>query len=151
MLQTKILRAKDGILSRDDLSVAADVIRRGGLVVFPTETVYGLGGNGLDADAARLIYAAKGRPSDNPLIVHVATPEDAYEYVLTDGYTRALYERLAKAFMPGPLTVILPKRDCVPYSTTGGLDTVAVRFPAHPAAQAVINAAGVPLAILLLL
>ena len=146
MLQTKILRAKDGILSRDDLSVAADVIRRGGLVVFPTETVYGLGGNGLDADAARLIYAAKGRPSDNPLIVHVATPEDAYEYVLTDGCTRALYERLAKAFMPGPLTVILPKRDCVPYSTTGGLDTVAVRCPSHPIAHALIEAAGLPIA-----
>ena len=146
MLQTKILRAEDGVLPRDDLSVAADVIRRGGLVVFPTETVYGLGGNALDAEAAQRIYAAKGRPSDNPLIIHVATPEDAYEYVLTDACTRALYERLAKAFIPGPLTVILPKRDCVPYSTTGGLDTVAVRCPSHPVAHALIEAAGLPIA-----
>ena len=125
---------------------AAAVIRGGGLTVFPTETVYGLGGNGLDAAAAQKIYAAKGRPSDNPLIIHVAEPADAYHYVRTDEVTRELYERLSKAFMPGPLTVILPKRDCVPLSTTGGLDSVAVRCPSHPVAHALIAAAGVPVA-----
>ena len=145
-METKIMRTSGAELSRADLNTAAAVIREGGLVVFPTETVYGLGGNGLDAEAAMRIYAAKGRPSDNPLIIHVAQPEDAYRYVLTDEVTEELYERVAKAFMPGPLTVILPKRDCVPFSTTGGLDSVAVRCPAHPVAHALIAEAGVPIA-----
>ena len=145
-MQTKIIQIPDGALPRADIEAAAAVIRAGGLVVFPTETVYGLGGNGLDAEASMKIYAAKGRPSDNPLIIHVAKPEDAYGYVLADEITRPLYEALAKAFMPGPLTVILPKRDCVPYSTTGGLDSVAVRCPSHPVAHALIEAAGVPVA-----
>ena len=145
MLQTKIIHVCDDI-SAADIESAAKVIQGGGLVVFPTETVYGLGGNGLDAEASMKIYAAKGRPSDNPLIIHVAKPEDAYLYTVVDAVTKPLYEALAKAFMPGPLTVILPKRDCVPYSTTGGLDTVAVRCPSHPVAHALIEAAGVPVA-----
>ena len=145
-MQTKIMQIHDADMSRADIEAAAATIRDGGLVVFPTETVYGLGGNGLDAEASMKIYAAKGRPSDNPLIIHVARPEDAYLYTLTDEVTRPLYEALAKAFMPGPLTVILPKRDCVPYSTTGGLDSVAVRCPSHPVAHALIQAAGVPVA-----
>jgi L-threonylcarbamoyladenylate synthase len=149
-VQTEIIRIENPAspteADRAAIARAAAVIREGGLAVFPTETVYGLGGNGLDAEAAKKIYAAKGRPSDNPLIIHVAKPEDAYGYVLTDEVTRELYERLAKAFMPGPLTVILPKRDCVPYSTTGGLDSVAVRCPSHPVAHALIEAAGVPVA-----
>jgi L-threonylcarbamoyladenylate synthase len=149
-VQTEIIRIENPAspteADRAAIARAAAVIREGGLAVFPTETVYGLGGNGLDAEAAKKIYAAKGRPSDNPLIIHVAKPEDAYAYVLTDNVTRELYERLAKAFMPGPLTVILPKRDCVPYSTTGGLDSVAVRCPSHPVAHALIEAAGVPVA-----
>ncbi|MBR6708523.1 MAG: threonylcarbamoyl-AMP synthase [Clostridia bacterium] len=124
------------------LSDAADILRRGGLVVFPTETVYGLGGNATKTDAAEKIYAAKGRPSDNPLIVHVAEPEDAEAYCETN----ALYYRLASAFMPGPLTLILPKKDTIPHSVTGGLDSVAIRCPAHPVAHALIAAAGIPIA-----
>lgn len=120
----------------------AEILQRGGLVVFPTETVYGLGGNGLDADAAKKIYEAKGRPSDNPLILHVSTPEDAEKYAVTN----PIYYRLAEAFMPGPLTVILPKRDCVPHSVTGGLDTVAIRCPSHPVARRLIELAELPIA-----
>ncbi len=145
-MQTKIIQINGTDIPRADIEAAAAVIRDGGLVVFPTETVYGLGGNGLDAEASMKIYAAKGRPSDNPLIIHVAKPEDAYLYTHTDEVTRPMYEALAKAFMPGPLTVILPKLDCVPYSTTGGLDSVAVRCPSHPVAHALIQAAGVPVA-----
>ena len=124
------------------ISKAASIIREGGLVVFPTETVYGLGGNGLNSDAAKKIYAAKGRPSDNPLIIHISTPEEAEKYCYTNEY----YYKLAKAFMPGPLTVILPKRDIIPLSVTGGLDTVAVRCPSHPIARALIKEAGLPIA-----
>ena len=124
------------------ISRAASIIRDGGLVVFPTETVYGLGGNGLDASAAKKIYAAKGRPSDNPLIIHISSPEEAEKYCYTNEY----YYKLASAFMPGPLTVILPKKDIVPFSVTGGLDTVAVRCPSHPIARALIKEAGLPIA-----
>lgn len=117
---------------------AAATLREGGLVAFPTETVYGLGGDATDPLAAKKIYAAKGRPSDNPLIIHIERPEEAERYALTNN----LYYRLAEAFMPGPLTVILPKKDAVPYETTGGLDTVAIRCPSHPIARALIHATG---------
>ncbi len=150
-MQTEIINITDITAQATDIGRAAAILRDGGLVVFPTETVYGLGGDGLNARAAEKIYAAKGRPSDNPLIIHVAEPEDIWTYTTPDGMqdppaVRALYERLARAFMPGPLTVILPKADVVPYSTTGGLDTVAVRCPSHPVAHALIEAAGVPIA-----
>ncbi len=125
-----------------EIGIAADAIRRGELVVFPTETVYGLGGNATDPNAAAAIYAAKGRPSDNPLIIHVANPEDAEPYAVTT----SAYYRLARRFMPGPLTLILKKKPTVPLTVTGGLDTVAVRCPAHPVARALIAAAGVPIA-----
>lgn len=141
-MTTKIIYAENGQLDRDALLLSAKTLREGGLVVFPTETVYGLGGNGTDADAARKIYAAKGRPSDNPLILHVSAPEQAEVYA----HTSDTYYALAEAFWPGPLTVILPKKDTVPLSVTGGLDTVAIRFPAHPIARALIEAAGVPVA-----
>ena len=121
---------------------AGEIIRNGGLVAFPTETVYGLGGNALDADAARKIYAAKGRPSDNPLIIHIAKIEDADKYCRTI----PMYYRLAEKFLPGPLTVILPKRDCIPSTVTGGLDTVAVRLPSDENARKLIEAARVPIA-----
>jgi len=124
------------------LERAAAIIRDGGLVGMPTETVYGLGASALNAQAAEKIYAAKGRPSDNPLIVHVAFPEEAEAIA----HTTDLYYALAKRFMPGPLTVILPKKDTVPAGVTGGLDTVAVRCPSHPAAHALIRKAGVPIA-----
>ena len=117
-------------------------MRRGGLVVFPTETVYGLGANALDGTAAEKIYAAKGRPSDNPLIVHIASPEDADKYAVTGEE----FLRLAKAFMPGPITVIMPKRDCIPTAVTGGLDSVGIRCPENKIARSLIAAAGVPVA-----
>ncbi len=141
-MQTEILKLNAAEPSDGELSRAAELLRQGRLVVFPTETVYGLGGNGTDAHAAERIYAAKGRPSDNPLIIHVAEPEDAERYAVT----HPLYYRLAKAFMPGPLTVILPKKETIPLSVTGGLDSVAVRCPAHPVARRLIRLAGIPVA-----
>jgi len=122
--------------------LGGEFIKNGGLVAFPTETVYGLGANALDADAARKIYAAKGRPSDNPLIIHLARVEDADKYC----YTNDTFRRLSSAFMPGPLTVVLPKRECIPTTVTGGLDTVAVRIPSNEYARSLISAAGVPIA-----
>lgn len=121
---------------------SANILRLGGLVAFPTETVYGLGGNGLDPDAARKIYAAKGRPSDNPLIIHVAEITDAERYCITS----PLYYRIAEHFMPGPVTVIMPKRDCIPKEVTGGLDTVALRVPSHPIAHRLLAEAQIPVA-----
>lgn len=121
---------------------AGEILRAGGLVAFPTETVYGLGGNALDPTAASKIYAAKGRPSDNPLIVHIAQIEEAEKYCKTN----SMYYKLAEKFLPGPLTVILPKRDCIPFNVTGGLDTVAIRLPADENARFLISAAGVPIA-----
>jgi L-threonylcarbamoyladenylate synthase len=141
-MNTKIFEISPYIIDRSLLCEAADIIKRGGLVAFPTETVYGLGADATDADAANKIYAAKGRPSDNPLIIHVASPEDADRYAYTD----ELYYALAKAFMPGPLTVIMKKKDTVPSSVTGGLDTVAVRCPAHPIASELIRECGVAIA-----
>ena len=121
---------------------AAEIIRNGGLVAFPTETVYGLGGNGLMEEAASRIYAAKGRPSDNPLILHISDPMDAEKYC----FVNPLYYTLAAAFMPGPLTVIMPKRPIVPYTVTGGLDTVAIRVPSDPIAHRFLELCGVPVA-----
>ena len=132
----------DPLQAQSAVEEAADIIRTGGLVIFPTETVYGLGANALFEDAAAKIYAAKGRPADNPLIVHVAHPKDAEGFA----HTTPLYYRLAEAFMPGPLTVILAAKDNLPRTVTAGLDTVAVRCPSHPVAAALIEASGVPIA-----
>ncbi len=121
---------------------AGETIKNGGLVIFPTETVYGLGGNATSDTAAASIYQAKGRPADNPLIIHIANPWDAYQYT----YPTPVYDLLASAFMPGPLTVIMKSKDTVPLTVRAGLDTVAVRCPSHPVAQALIRAAGVPIA-----
>lgn len=118
------------------------IIREGGLVSFPTETVYGLGANALDAEAAIKTYAAKGRPSDNPLIVHVADKEEVSRYVKK---VTPLEEKLMKAFWPGPLTIVFPKKDIIPKETSGGLDTIAIRCPANEATRALIRAAGVPI------
>ena len=123
-------------------SRCAEIIRSGGLVAFPTETVYGLGVNALAGDAVPKVFEAKGRPADNPLIVHVAYPDDAESVA----YTTKEYYELAERFMPGPLTVILPKKEAVPYSVTAGLDSVGIRCPSHRAAHALILAAGVPIA-----
>lgn len=142
MLKTEVVSINSPEENPEAIRRAGQLLRDGALVVFPTETVYGLGGNATDSDAAKKIYAAKGRPSDNPLIIHVARPEDAERYAVTS----ETYYRLAKAFMPGPLTVILPKKDTVPPSVTGGLDSVAVRCPSHPVARAIIDASGVAIA-----
>ena len=141
-METKVIRIPDSSKSVTELKEAAQILREGGLVVFPTETVYGLGGNGLSSASSEKIYAAKGRPSNNPLIIHIATPDEADKYAVTD----ELYRRLSSAFMPGPLTVVLPKRDCIPYATTGGLDTVAVRCPDHPVAHALLLECDFPVA-----
>ena len=121
---------------------AAEVIKNGGLVIFPTETVYGLGGDGLNSQASKKIYEAKGRPQDNPLIVHIADPKDAELYT----YTSDVYYKLAEHFMPGPLTVILRAKDIIPMETRASLPTVAVRCPSHPIARALISLSGTPIA-----
>ncbi|MBO5646902.1 MAG: threonylcarbamoyl-AMP synthase [Clostridia bacterium] len=138
-LQTTIFSAKD----TDKLAAAGALLRAGGLVAIPTETVYGLACSAFRPEAVARVFAAKGRPSDNPLIVHIS---DLSQLSLLWDEIPPEALRLAEAFWPGPLTMIARKRPDVPAEVTGGLDTVAVRFPAHPAAQAVINAAGVPLA-----
>ena len=121
------------------LERAGDIIKNGGLVAFPTETVYGLGGDALNPNASTKIYAAKGRPSDNPLIVHIADINDL-DTIAADVPKAAL--KLAEHYWPGPLTMIFRKQPIVPNETTGGLDTVAVRFPSHPVAAAFIKASG---------
>ncbi len=126
----------------EKISGCAEVIRRGGLVVFPTETVYGLGADATNPEAARAIFAAKGRPSDNPLIIHIAEPSEAEKYT----YTNEVYYKLAERFMPGPLTVILTARECIPTETRAKLPTVAVRCPENEIARALIRKAGVPIA-----
>ena len=122
---------------------AARVLRAGGLVAFPTETVYGLGADALDARAVRAIFAAKGRPATNPLIVHVPGVAEARDVVRV---WPARAAALAARFWPGPLTLVLPKRAIVPDEVTAGLDSVAVRAPAHPVARALLRAVGGPLA-----
>jgi L-threonylcarbamoyladenylate synthase len=128
---------------KNTIAQASKILQSGGLVAFPTETVYGLGGNALDADAAARIYAAKGRPSDNPLIVHIADTEAVYE-LASEVPDKA--RMLMEAYWPGPLTIILPKKDIVPDGTTGGLKTVAIRMPSHPAALQLIRESGVYIA-----
>ena len=129
------------VLIPDDetYALAAEILKAGGLVAFPTETVYGLGGDALNAASSGKIYEAKGRPSDNPLIVHIYKTEDLYG-IVEDVPAVAL--ELARRYWPGPLTMISRKNSAVPSQTTGGLDTVAVRFPSHPVAKAFIEAAG---------
>ncbi len=122
------------------IDTAAAILKRGGLVAFPTETVYGLGGDALDPSASRRIYAAKGRPSDNPLIVHIAEKKAVWELASEVPEAAVI---LMEAFWPGPLTIILPKKPIVPDETTGGLATVAIRMPSHPAAMEMIRRSGV--------
>ena len=125
------------------LEPAAELIRGGELVAFPTETVYGLGANALDASACDRIFEAKGRPHDNPLIVHVSDPADCSSYAFCDSYP--VFEKIADRFMPGPLTVVMKKKSVIPDTVTVGLDTVALRCPVHPVARALIRLSGVPI------
>ena len=138
-MKTKIIKVNQKFPERELLQEAGDILKNGGLVAFPTETVYGLGGNALDVEASHKIYAAKGRPSDNPLIVHIADMENLKPLV-TEIPEAA--ERLAQRCWPGPLTMIFPKSDLVPRETTGGLDSVAVRMPSHPVARELIRLSG---------
>ncbi len=143
IMETIIKKIDAENMTSADFKEAAELLRAGKLVAFPTETVYGLGGDAFDPTASARIYAAKGRPSDNPLIVHIAdiaelkklcreVPEEAY--------------LLADKFWPGPLTMIMKKADCIPKETTGGLDTVAIRMPSHPIARRLIQETGLPIA-----
>lgn len=143
MVTERIIIEEKNKIDENKLEKAARILRQGGLVAFPTETVYGLGANALDEEAAKKIYAAKGRPSDNPLIAHIADFSDLEPLVAEVPEAAG---KLMKAFWPGPLTMIFPKSSRVPYGTTGGLDTVAVRMPDDPVALALIRLAGVPVA-----
>lgn len=141
-METKYIVLREGTLSEEEeraLLLAGETMKQGGLVAFPTETVYGLGGDALNPESSRKIYAAKGRPSDNPLIVHICDLKDIYRIV--SDFPEAA-RKVAESFWPGPLTMILPKSDAVPKETTGGLDTVAVRFPSHPVARKLIAYSG---------
>ena len=137
-MDTKILST-----SKEDIALAGDILKNGGLVAFPTETVYGLGANALDENAVKGIYRAKGRPSDNPLIVHIAKKEDIAP--LVEEITPKA-QKLIDAFFPAPLTVILKKSELINNTVSGGLDTVAVRMPKNETARAVIEASAVPIA-----
>ena len=128
--------------TEENIRLGGRLLSEGQLVGFPTETVYGLGANALDEAAVRSIFAAKGRPQDNPLIVHVAGKEDAFPLC----HVTPLAEKLMDAFWPGPLTLVMPKKDIVPHATCAGLDSVGVRCPDHPVALALIQAAKVPVA-----
>lgn len=138
-MKTVIVREDENNLNFNNIKEAGRIIKEGGLVAFPTETVYGLGGDALNPESSKKIYAAKGRPSDNPLIVHIYRLEDLDRIVKN---VSPIAKKVIDAFWPGPLTMIFEKKDIVPKETTGGLDTVAVRFPIHPTALAFIEAAG---------
>ncbi len=138
-METRWVQMKEESLDMTAILAGGHIISQGGLVAFPTETVYGLGGDALNPASSKKIYEAKGRPSDNPLIVHIAKIEDLN--ILVKKVPDSA-KKLADTYWPGPLTIIFDKSSAVPYETTGGLDTVAVRFPSHPAALALIKAAG---------
>ena len=138
-METKIEKIDKNKINEEIIEEAGMILKNGGLVAFPTETVYGLGADALKEEAAMKTYAAKGRPSDNPLIVHIAEYEDLRKIAVN---IPAETDALAAHFWPGPLTMIFQKTDLVPMGTTGGLNTVAVRMPDHPLAQALIRAGG---------
>ena len=137
-MKTELLKVNE-----ESVALGARLIREGELVGFPTETVYGLGANALDARAVAKIFEAKGRPQDNPLITHVACVEEIPPLVRT---IPAAARKLMEAFWPGPMTLILPKADCIPDAVSAGLDTVGIRLPANADARRLIRAAGCPIA-----
>ena len=138
MLNTKLLSD-----TTENIELAADIIADGGLVAFPTETVYGLGADALNAEAVGKVYAAKGRPSDNPMIVHIASKAD---FARLTPYITEDMEKLMEAFWPGPLTMVVPRKPLIPDTTTGGLDTVGIRMPDHLVALELISKSGCPIA-----
>lgn len=143
MLETEFIKIDPENIDMDAMRLAGEIIAGGGLVAFPTETVYGLGASAVDSGAAEKIYAAKGRPSDNPLIVHVCSFEQIEE--LAENIP-AYAKKLMQLFMPGPLTLILKKKSCIPDEVTANMDTVGIRFPSNPVAAALIKCSGVPIA-----
>ena len=138
-MKTKVITIEENNINMEAVEEAGAILKRGGLVAFPTETVYGLGGDALNGESSARIYAAKGRPSDNPLIIHIADMGDLS--MIAKDVPKEAY-LLADLYWPGPLTMIFHKTDIVPYATTGGLKTVAVRMPSHETARALIRAAG---------
>ena len=142
-METVIVRMNENEINENEIKKMAEILRKGETVIFPTETVYGLGANALDGEAAKKIYEAKGRPSDNPLIVHIAHKEEI-EGITEDVTDKA--KMVIDKFWPGPITVILKKKEIIPDVTSGGLDTVAVRMPSNKIANALIDAAGIPIA-----
>lgn len=138
-MKTKLVKIELEKIEKEKMQEAANLIRQGELVAFPTETVYGLGADALRPEASKKIYEAKGRPSDNPLIVHICKFEEL-ERIAKEVPQQA--RRLAEAFWPGPLTMVVWKNKSVPYETTGGMETVAVRMPNHPVALALIEESG---------
>ncbi|MBC7959369.1 MAG: threonylcarbamoyl-AMP synthase [Vallitaleaceae bacterium] len=142
-MNTQIVKIKDLSSDSDGLDAAAKILRAGGLVAFPTETVYGLGANALSEAAVLKIYEAKGRPSDNPLIIHIAQSEDVFLFAKE---VSQLSMKLMELFWPGPLTLIFKKTEIISHYITGGLDTVAIRLPSNPIARSIIQKAGCPIA-----
>ena len=142
-METKLVKVDTENTEKSVLTEAAEILKNGGLVAFPTETVYGLGANGLDEKACKRIYEAKGRPSDNPLILTIGDLDGLYKIV---GKVTENAKKIIDAFWPGPITLVLPKADCVPETVTGGLDTVAVRYPSNKIARELIKIAGIPVA-----
>ena len=142
-MNTKIIKIDEKNIDTSLIDEGANIIKSGGIVAFPTETVYGLGANGLDEEAVKNIYKAKGRPSDNPLILHISTIEQLYP--LVDEIPDLAYTCMEK-FWPGPLTIIFKKSEIIPNIITAGLDTVAIRMPDHPIASMLISKAKVPIA-----
>lgn len=138
-MNTRVVLLKEVDNYEEEIKLAGEVIKEGGLVAFPTETVYGLGGDALNKESSKKIYEAKGRPSDNPLIIHIAEIEDLKK-IVTEIPVKATL--LAEKFWPGPLTMVMKKSDIVPKETTGGLDTVAIRMPVHEVALSLIKQAG---------
>ena len=142
-MNTKIIQINRENFTDGELAEAAEILRNGGLVAIPTETVYGLGANALDESASKKIYEAKGRPSDNPLIAHISCMDELSALV---SEIPEAGRKLAEKYWPGPLTMVFPKKEIVPYGTTGGLETVAIRMPSDPVANRLIKLAGVPVA-----
>lgn len=142
-MKTEIIKIDTNNIEIEKISYAANILKSGGLVAFPTETVYGLGANALNELAVKGIFAAKGRPADNPLIVHVAHKCQVGSLI---SHTSNIAEKLMDKFWPGPLTLIMPKSNIIPPIITAGLETVAIRMPSHPVALALIKKAGIPVA-----
>ncbi|EPY2272225.1 L-threonylcarbamoyladenylate synthase [Clostridium sporogenes] len=142
-MKTKVVRLDENNIDEYVISKAGNILRQGGLVVFPTETVYGLGANALDKDAVKKIFEAKGRPQDNPLIVHISKVKDIEKLVEK---IPPIAQKLMDKFWPGPMTIILKKKDIIPNETSAGLDSIGIRMPSNKIAMELISMAGVPIA-----